>query len=215
MKTIIQELKEENKNMKNEINDLIQKVNLLMNNNNNNSFNNQTNECFSLYRESFIVTNFDDENLISSWILPKGIIKYKRIYRASQDGDTISDYHRLCDEKGPILLIAKTKNNYIFGGFTRAKLEKNKSEIADPHAFVFSLNTKQYFKTKEPKYSLHNCIYEGPIFGGSNYAFEIFNNILTNNNHYSNPNNTYGNNMKLVENQRFSISELEVFIVEF
>ena len=68
--------------MKNEINDLIQKVNLLMNNNNNNNFNNQTNECFSLYRESFIVTNFDDENLISSWILPKGIIKYKRIYRA-------------------------------------------------------------------------------------------------------------------------------------
>lgn len=77
MKTIIQELKEENKNMKNEINDLIQKVNLLMNNNNNNSFNNQTNECFSLYRESFIVTNFDDENLISSWILPKGMKNIK------------------------------------------------------------------------------------------------------------------------------------------
>ena len=82
MKTIIQELKEENKNMKNEINDLNQKVNLLMNYNNNNSFNNQTNECFSLYRESFIVTNFDDEKLISSWILPQGFVKYKRIYRA-------------------------------------------------------------------------------------------------------------------------------------
>ena len=70
-------------------------------------------------------------------------------------------------------MIAKTKNNYIFGGFTRAKLEKNKSEIADPHAFVFSLNTKQYFKTKEPKYSLcfevtltpdSDSIYENGVF---------------------------------------------------
>ena len=93
MKKIIQELIEENKNMKNTINDLIQKVNLLMNNNNNknNNINNQTNECFSLYKESFIVTNFDDEELISSWILPRGIVKYKRIYRASQNGDTIAD----------------------------------------------------------------------------------------------------------------------------
>lgn len=137
------------------INDLIQKVNSLTNKIELNAINKL---------ESNIVINNEDKNLVNSWIYPNKNIKYTRLYRASLDGDKISDFHRLSDDKGSILLIGITPNNYIFGGFTYSKLEKNNGKLADPNAFIFSLKEKKNFKTTNPKYFLHNYIYEGPIF---------------------------------------------------
>lgn len=187
------------------INDLIQKVNSLTNKIELNAINKL---------ESNIVINNEDKNLVNSWIYPNKNIKYTRLYRASLDGDKISDFHRLSDDKGSILLIGITPNNYIFGGFTYSKLEKNNGKLADPNAFIFSLKEKKNFKTTNPKYFLHNYIYEGPIFWADNYAIEISNNILLNQKHYSNPINSYWTNLNLTESKYFSFIELEIFLVD-
>ena len=43
--------------------------------------------------------------------------KWNLCYRASRDGWRARDFHRLCDNKGPTVVLIKV-NNYIFGGYT-------------------------------------------------------------------------------------------------
>ena len=152
--------------------------------------------------------------MINSWISPGKNVNYKRIYRATENGDKASDFHRLCNNKVQIFIIVKSKGGYIFGGFIYAKLDKKKSNIIDPNGFVFSLNQKKYFKTKDEKAF---CIREdyGPKFGYLYISINIQDNILSNPNHRINPNGTYGKNLQLAESEYFSINELEAFIVEF
>ena len=203
----IQELKEENISLKKMINELNEKVNLLINNSK------KENSISNLKEESIIITKNEDMELINSWISTNKNIKYKLLYRSSKDGDKASDFHRLCDNIGPTLTIGKTPGNYIFGGFTKAKWEKKK-EIPDSDAFVFSLNQKKKFDSKNKKASISNQINYGPIFGDGSYAIDIKDNILSTKNHWSNPKNSYGENLELTENKYFSLVELEVFLVE-
>ena len=150
--------------------------------------------------------------MINSWISPGKKINYKRIYRATEDGDQTSDFHRLCDNKSNILIIIKSKGGFIFGGFISAKLDKNKMFIVDPNAFVFSLNHKKYFKTKDERAFKMTKNY-GPLFGYLRYSINIQNNILSNQEHKNNPNTSYGDNIYLAENEYFSIDELEAFLI--
>ena len=189
------------------INELNEKVNLLINNSK------KENSISNLKEESIIITKNEDMELINSWISTNKNIKYKLLYRASKDGDKASDFHRLCDNIGPTLTIGKTPANYIFGGFTKAKWEKRK-EIPDSDAFVFSLNQKKKFDSKNKKASISNQNDYGPIFGDGSYAIDIKNNILSTKNHWSNPKNSYGENLGLTEDKYFSVVELEVFLVE-
>ena len=203
----IQELKEENISLKKMINELNEKVNLLINNSK------KENSISNLKEESIIITKNEDMELINSWISTNKNIKYKLLYRASKDGDKASDFHRLCDNIGPTLTIGKTPANYIFGGFTKAKWEK-KDNIPDSDAFVFSLNQKKKFDSKNKKASISNQNDYGPIFGDGSYAIDIKNNILSTKDHWSNPKNSYGENLGLTEDKYFSVVELEVFLVE-
>ena len=40
------------------------------------------------------------------------------LYRATEDGFGVKDFHRVCDKKGPTLTIIKTTTDHIIGGFT-------------------------------------------------------------------------------------------------
>ena len=81
--------------------------------------------------------------------------------------------------------------------------------LCDNEAFVFSLNQKKKFvpNDKNKVIDLHKgyCI----IFGNGSNSLQIENKILTSNNHWSNPNGSYGNNLNL------TIIELEVFHINY
>jgi len=172
----------------------------------------------SLLENSLIITKKEEVELINSWISKNKHIKYKLLYRATRDGDTLNDYHSKCDNASPILVIGKTPKGYIFGGYTTINLSydkyNNKYE-SDNEAFVFSLNQKKKFAPKDNSRSIGfirgYCI----IFGNGSNSLQIENDILTSKKHWSNPNGSYGNNLNLTENQEFSISELEVFHINF
>ena len=203
----IQSLINENKFMKEKLNELLKEINKLKEKNNNTS---------NLDKESSIVKSKEDIDLIHSWInrfcFYKNI-KYKKLYRATEDGDKTSDFHRLCDGQGPTLTIGRTKKGNIFGGFTMAVWSSNGDYTSDPSAFVFSLNQKKYFRTQVEKNSIACQANYGPKFG-SNHAIEIANNCLSSSQNYSAANTSYGNNLGLTEKERFSLNELEVFLVE-
>ena len=56
---------------------------------------------------SSILTKIDEKNMISNWINPFTKIKYKLLFRASQDDDSIETFHEKCDNKGPTLVLIK------------------------------------------------------------------------------------------------------------
>ena len=53
----------------------------------------------------------------------KNLENISLLYRGSRDGFKASDFHRLCDNKGETLVIIKSTDNYIFGGYTSINWE--------------------------------------------------------------------------------------------
>lgn len=167
--------------------------------------------------DSLIISKEDDINLLKEWISPKKNVSFQLIFRATRDGDTKKDFHRMCDDISPTIFIFKTPKNFIFGGYTtvQSNISYNKEElIKDENAFVFSLNQRKKNMTKEVEHSIYKDNYHLIIFGNGNNSIQINNNVLKNKKHWNNPKGSYGD-ITLTENKEFSIVEMEVFQVKF
>ena len=89
----------------------------------NNDFVNMTNEdvhCFFFPIYSPLLRNtvlFGQEydSYLREWV---GDYNWKLIYRASEHGYTAKSFHEYCDDKGPTLVIIKSSEGWIFGGYT-------------------------------------------------------------------------------------------------
>ena len=57
-----------------------------------------------------------DENLVKNWI-GKNFIS-ELLFSTSRNGFEPSEFHRLCDDKGPTIIFIETKKGYIFGQYT-------------------------------------------------------------------------------------------------
>ena len=168
--------------------------------------------------DSLIVKKEEDINLLKKWISINKKITFNLIYRASRDGDTIDDFHRMCDNKSPTIVICKTPKGYIFGGYTTLNYnnENNKVfKLLDEKAFVFSLNQKAKFESLNDENYIYIDWKYLIIFGDGRNSIQINDNALKSNKHWSNSNGSYGNNLNLTESEHFSLVELEVFQVYF
>ena len=177
---------------------------------------NQNYKDLSLLQNSSILKK-DDIQMIKDWINPNRDISFKLIYKATRDGDEPKDFHRLCDEIPSTLTLGETANGNRFGGYTSASYPKNTSDKAvyDEHAFVFSIDSKVKYNTKNPSYSIRSLTGRGPCFG-SNCPFFTAGKFLHQNLNYSNPNNDYNSPPYILTgSQYFTLKELEVYKVEF
>lgn len=230
---IIKDLKEENTNIKKEIKEIKelkeQKIQSLIDDNTSlkeklneilkeiNTLKNEVIITSNLDKESSIIKKKEDINLLNSWISPlilRKNIKFKKLYRATEDGDKASDFHRLCDDKGPTLTIGKTKKGYIFGGFTLEEWDSKENYSLDGNSFVFSLNKKKMFRFMGDIYSTSCNKNSGPTFGANDNAIAIHDNCLSNTENYCGKKTSYGNNLGLTEDARFSLDEIEVLLIE-
>ena len=64
---------------------------------------------------------------------------YTLIYQATKNGFGMSDFHSKCDGIMNTLMIIKTTESYVFGGFTTQDWSKLGSYQSDSNAFLFSL----------------------------------------------------------------------------
>ena len=100
--------------------------------------------------------------------------KWTLIYRASQDGFEASQFHDKCDDKQNTLIIIKSTNGNIFGGYTEQSWSGNDFKV-DLNAFLFSLINKDNkplkMKCIKPDLAIRCSNYIGPNFG--NYDLEI------------------------------------------
>ena len=99
--------------------------------------------------------------------------QWSLIYKASRDGFDAAAFHRLCDNHGPTMTIIKSKNNYLFGGYTAAPWTSDGSYKEDRTAFLFTLTNPH--DIPPTKYCLNDAritstVYRnadyGPTFGG-------------------------------------------------
>ncbi|KAJ5070062.1 pep-cterm sorting domain-containing protein [Anaeramoeba ignava] len=114
--------------------------------------------------------------------------KMKKGYSAKKDGFNCQNWHKAVDNKGKTLVIIKTTDNYIFGGFTQIGFTTDKSKwskilqkenfdyITDQNAFIFSLRNdkgnrkpeKFSIKKNDTKYAIYYDYFNhGPAFGGN------------------------------------------------
>ncbi|KAJ5069651.1 pep-cterm sorting domain-containing protein [Anaeramoeba ignava] len=140
---------------------------------------------FPQFADSEIITNEEYAKKLQEWINDNDFSKMKLGFSAKINGFDSEIWHSICDNKGKTLIIIKTKDNFIFGGFTQVGWTKDKSKwreedrnkyygfIKDSNAFIFSLRNdkgdrkpeKFTIKQGEEKYAIFYYLNYGPTFG--------------------------------------------------
>jgi len=149
--------------------------------------------------------------------------KLDLIYRASNDGFEAINFHSKCDNKQNTLVIIKSTNGNVFGGYTEQTWNSIDGYKADPNSFIFSLINKDN-KPIKIKWSQNKGIccddIHGPSFGGG-CDLRIADKSNSNTNSRSNlghsyihPDYAYGSTEAksfLAGSYNFQVSEIEVF----
>ena len=153
-------------NLINEIKDLNEEIDLLKN-----KINDKTKMFFNV--SSIIRNDFDKQKKLMNWIeqkLNKNII-LELIFKMTENGFTAKDFHHYCDNKGPTLILIKTSNDEIIGGFTplnwetTTEREKKYDELGLTFLFSLTLN-KKFDMIKRYTYpAIENVANLGPEFG--------------------------------------------------
>ena len=163
-------------------------------------------------------------------------IRYKLIYRASEDGAFGKIFKNKVSRTKRTLIIISTKNNKTFGGFTEALWNNSNTTRKDEKAFCFSLDKNKIYKSKKyvyPKYCKENAdeknseenadaIYckenAGPIFC---QMFGINKNFIKDGGYCVQKDLSLmkfegiQNDYELADEPYFKINELEVFEIKF
>ena len=151
--------------------------------------------------------------------------KWELIYRASRDGFGSNHFHSKCDAKPNTLVIIKSTNGNIFGGYTEQDWTYiDDSDKNDLHAFLFSLLNKDD-KPLIMKPQTHNVICGhsnyGPIFGECSIEISSNSNQNTKSNSnlgkcFAHPNYAHGSNEAksfLAGSHKFQTVEIEVYTI--
>jgi hypothetical protein len=154
----INNLKENNKNYKNENIQLWEEIYKL-----------------KLYHiDSKIIESKDNINFILDYIKQNdqsfNFNNIKLLFRGSRDGDRTKTCHELCDNKQNVLIIMKSETGYIFGGYSKVgfKINNNFDYKIDNNCFLFSLNLKKIYPViKDKKVICHIGIDCGLCFYSS------------------------------------------------
>jgi len=122
----------------------------------------------------------EHSKIISQWIQSSftGARKDQQwtlLYKATRDGFMAADFHRLCDAKGPTVVVVRSDSGYIFGGFSPDNWNSPSGRgetVHSPSAFLFTLiNPHNIPPTKlAANPSIRNHLFShpstGPTFGG-------------------------------------------------
>ncbi|KAJ5068870.1 hypothetical protein M0811_12176 [Anaeramoeba ignava] len=131
---------------------------------------------FPQFSDSKIIKDIEYVKKLQEWINDNYFFsKMKKGFSAKRDGFNSKNWHKAVDGKGKTLVIIKTKDNFIFGGFTQVGFNGNKGDINDSSAFIFSLRNDKGDRIPEKfTYKQGRAIYSdlicGPSFGnGSDF----------------------------------------------
>ena len=162
-----------------------------------------------------IILDKSELELISNRIHGKKYrIFFNLLYKASQDKDNSSAFHKKCDSNQTTLILIETNKGYRFGGFTKRTWKGNGNEKLDNDAFIFTLNKKKIYNVIKGKNAIGCYPICGPIFCG---AFKIYDNAFSK----GGCTFTKGLNFETLEDfeltngeEKFGVKEIEVYEIK-
>jgi len=159
------------------------------------------------------------EDKLLSWIDHKDL---ELLYKASEDGFAATSFHTKCNNKGACLVIVKSSEGDIFGGYTSVGWRGSTTNyIPDSKSWLFTLVNKHGLPpTKYPvslqEYGIYDKDDYGPTFGGG-HDLNIANISNTNTSSYTNFPHSYtdttGVGRATLTTYNFKCDEIEVFKV--
>ena len=228
---LFEKYKKENSELKIEIKNL--KAQIEMNKKNeasNGEIKNQqlsvTNDELSITNSNFHIEEFISKNKIdilknfiinSSSYFKNKTFHFSLIYKA---GDSAQNFHNNVDGKGPLVIIVKTTENKIIGGYTSKPWSSSNNIQKDDDAFLFTFESYKMYKIKKSSYACLHLTKEGPVFGNSYELFisdECLNNQKSFVNGESNCFNIYDKKNLLNNPQKtyFKVLDYEVHLIKF
>ena len=142
-----------------------------------------------LFEKSTIIENDYERRLLESFIKENDKTKTEinpiLIFKSSVDGDNSKKFHEKCDFCGATLVIVRSETGKRFGGYSSISWDKGLGNyIAKGDNFLFSLDTRKYYKNiSGSNHTYHNEGY-GPTFGGGHDLY-ISNGCMSNQNSYT------------------------------
>ena len=89
------------------------------------------------------------------------------LYRGSDNGWMLKDFHSRCDNKGPTVSLFKHKyNGHCIGGYTQQHWDCSDEYKADPSAMLFNLTKPAHFPSRNSGKDIECCSNYGPSFSG-------------------------------------------------
>ena len=206
----INELKNINNNQNKEIKELKEQIKIWLNYKKNDLDN------ILNIKDSLIINNNNEYNkLINNWINPDKEIKVELLYRLSRDGDQISKFHELCDNKGPTLTLFETIEGYKGGIYTLLSWDNYSCWKNDMDTFIFNLNNRQKYKKIKNELSIYCKNTSGPWI--ANFGLSRMKKLEHGG---SNINSYYDKGAEILPNNTsklkyFDIKEVEIYKIIF
>ena len=163
-------IKEEEINeYKKQIDDLVPKINFLIQENNDLKIKLQNyNNSLAIVRGEIIKKNGEEElEMISRGICNNHKkINFTLIYKATVDSDKAEIFHKKCDKAKSSVVLVKTKDGKRFGGYTSCDWVGNGIDKKDDNAFVFSLDKMKIYNIINGEDAIGCYPNYGPVFLG-------------------------------------------------
>ena len=153
--------------------------------------------------------NFDGLNLYCP--------TFQIIFQSPSEGDSVKNFHKICDSEPNIIVLVESSNNNRFGGYTSIGFSSDGEKKNDDWAFLFSFDEKRIYKIKK-QYQYILCDPDiGPCFGDkNNKIFSISDNFLKEKSYFNKSKEFYIDkdlDDSKSKKQEFIIKKLEIFKV--
>lgn len=158
--------------------------------------------------------------------MQKNIKKIQKLYQATVDGDSSKKFHEKCDNIRNTLVIIKDDANRRYGGFTTETWNDYDGKTnykKDLNAFIFSIDTKNFYDVVDYEHAILCANNFGPTFGGG-HEIHVSNKCTQNNFSYGRTDKKYydfkgdKNKEGILDNRNGEghyIKDYEVFSVSF
>ena len=96
-----------------------------------------------------------------------------------------SVFHSLCGNKGPLLVLFKTRKDILCGGFSSIPWKNSSGDFnsggfkVDKKCFIFSLKLRKIYKRLNDNHNLLFYQDNGPWFGGANLGIRNDNKLYS------------------------------------
>ena len=102
--------------------------------------------------DSKIIMEYKHLKILDKWFGKK--LKYKLLFRATEESYSASEFHKKVDEYKNTKIIIKDINNFIYGWFTTKTWDGNKSYKSDKNSILFNLDKEKYYEVNNEEHAI-------------------------------------------------------------